>query len=68
MGTYLYVFQERLTQEGLIKLEGWARDDLTDKQIGHNIGVSRSTLAVWKNKYRNISDALKRGKQVVDCQ
>lgn len=62
MSPYLYVFQERLTQEGLIKIEGWARDDLTDRQIGHNIGVSRSTLAVWKNKYRNISNAFKKRK------
>src|SRR5690625_6353086 len=59
-------FHEWLTDEGLIKLEGWARDGLTDEQIAHNVGISRSTLADWKNKYPDISDALKKGKEVVD--
>lgn len=44
-------YKEWLTKEGLIKIEGWARDGLTDEQIAHNIGISRKTLADWKNKY-----------------
>ena len=55
-----------LTPEGLLKLEGWARDGLTDEQIAVNIGISRSTLNAWKDKYSDISDTLKRGKDVVD--
>lgn len=57
-----------LTPEGLIKLEGWARDGLTDEQIAKNIGISRSTLNDWKEKYSDISDTLKRGKEVVDYE
>lgn len=57
-----------LTEEGLIKLEGWARDGLTDEQIAQNIGISRSTLNEWKKKFSDISDALKKGKEVVDRQ
>ena len=57
-----------LTPEGLLLLEGWARDGLTDEQIANNIGISRSTLAVWKKKYEDISDTLKKGKEVVDYQ
>lgn len=57
-----------ITSEGLVKLEGWARDGLTDEQIAENIGVSRSTLNEWKKKFPDISDALKRGKEVVDRQ
>jgi transcriptional regulator with XRE-family HTH domain len=57
-----------LTPEGLIKIEGWARDGLTDEQISSNMGVSRSTLNEWKNKYSVISDTLKRGKDIVDRQ
>ena len=55
-----------LTPEGLVLLEGWARDGLTDEQIAVNIGISRSTLNAWKDKYSDISDTLKRGKDVVD--
>ena len=61
-------YQEWLTDEGLIKLEGWARDGLTDEQISHNMGISRQTLNDWKKKYPDISDALKKGKEVVDLQ
>lgn len=57
-----------LTPEGLLRIEGWARDGLIDEQIAKNIGISRSTLSVWKTKYPDISDALKRGKEVVDRQ
>lgn len=57
-----------LTPEGLIKLEGWARDGLTDEQIAQNVGISRSTLNAWKTKYSDISDTLKRGKEIVDLQ
>lgn len=57
-----------LTPEGLLKLEGWARDGLTDEQIAQNMGISRSTLNAWKEKYPDISDTLKKGKDIVDIQ
>lgn len=59
-------YHEWLTPEGLLKLEGWARDGLTDEQIALNMGVKRQTLYDWKNKYPDISDALKKGKEVID--
>lgn len=57
-----------LTPEGLIKLEGWARDGLTDEQIAQNIGINPATLYDWKNKYDEISKTLKKGKEVVDYE
>lgn len=57
-----------LTPEGLLKIEGWARDGLTDEQIAKNIGISRSTLNVWKDRYSDISNALKKGKDIIDRQ
>jgi transcriptional regulator with XRE-family HTH domain len=61
-------YEKWITEEGLVLLEGWARDGLTDEQIAYNVGVSRSTLNDWKKKYPDISDALKKGKEVVDLQ
>ena len=55
-----------LTDDGLTLIHGWARDGLTDEQIAANIGVARSTLAVWKGKYKRLSDALKKGKDIAD--
>lgn len=44
-------YQKWLEPEGLILLEGWARDGLTDEQIAKNMGITRKTLAEWKCKY-----------------
>lgn len=39
---------------------------MTDEQIAHNIGISVSTLYDWKNKYPEISESLKTGKEIID--
>lgn len=61
-------YEKWLTPDGLLKLEGWARDGLTDEQIAKNIGVARKTLFEWKQRFSDIGDTLKRGKDVVDRQ
>lgn len=57
-----------LTSDGLLKLEAWARDGLTDEQISGNAGINPATLYDWKKKHPKISEALKKGKEVVDIQ
>jgi hypothetical protein len=61
-------YQDWLTEEGLLLIEGWARDGLTDEQIAHNMGITAKTLYEWKNKYSKISKSLKKTKEVVDRQ
>lgn len=61
-------YDEWLTEEGLIKIEGWARDGLTDEQIAHNMGIATSTLYEWKKKHSEFSETLKKGKEVIDRQ
>lgn len=61
-------YDEWISEEGLIKIEGWARDGLTDKQIAHNIGIADRTIYEWKKKYPQLAQALKKGKEVVDRQ
>ena len=61
-------YQEWLTEDGLTKLEAWARDGLTDEQIAHNMGIHPSTLYDWQKKHPCISEALKKGKEVVDIE
>lgn len=61
-------YQEWLTEEGLLQLESWARDGLTDKQIASNMGITEQTLNVWKKNYPSLFESLKRGKAVVDIQ
>ena len=61
-------YHDWITEEGLLKIEGWARDGLTDEQISHNIGIHPSTLYEWQKKYPEIAESLKRGKEVIDRQ
>lgn len=59
-------YEKWKTEEGLVLLQGWARDGLTDEQIAKKMGVSRETFYKWKREYTDISDALKKGKEFVD--
>lgn len=59
-------YQEWLEPEGLLKIEGWARDGLTDEKISEKMQINVATLYRWKNDYCEICEALKRGKEVVD--
>lgn len=61
-------YQKWLEPDGLLLLEGWARDGLTDAQLAHNIGVSTKTLYEWENRYSTIREAIKKGKAPVDIE
>lgn len=61
-------FQRWLEPDGLILLEGWARDGLTDEQIAQNMGIAVGTLYLRKKSHVEICEALKKGKEVVDFQ
>ena len=54
------------TEDGLTKIQGWARDGLIEKQIAHNMGVAYATLREWKKAFPEIGEALRKGKEVVD--
>ena len=55
-----------ISEEGLLLIEGWAKDGLTDKQIAAKIGISKQTFYDWQKRYPDFSDSLKRGKEVID--
>lgn len=61
-------YAEWITEDGLKKIEHWARDGLTEEDIAHNMGIKRQTLYEWKKKHPDIDDALKRGKAVIDMK
>ena len=61
-------YADWITPEGLLLLEGWARDGLTDEQIAQNMGIACSTFYAWKDRFKEISEALKKGKAPVDIQ
>ena len=57
-----------LLPDNLLRLQAWARDGLSDEQMAHNIGITTTTLYDWKKKYPAFSEALARGKEVVDIE
>lgn len=59
-------YAEWLTPDGLLRIEGWARDGLTDEQISRKIGIAYSTFRIWRDKFPELSAALKKNKDVVD--
>lgn len=59
-------FEYWLSEDGLLLVEGWVRDGLTEADVAHNIGISVSTLSEWKNRFAEFSAVLKNTKEVVD--
>lgn len=57
-----------LLPDNLLRLQAWARDGLSDEQMAHNIGITTTTLYDWKKKYPAFSEALARGKEVIDIE
>ena len=53
--------EEWLTPDGLLRVKGWARDGLTDKQIAKNMGIGDRTLTDWKKPHTAIFAALQEG-------
>lgn len=61
-------YTEWLTHDGLLRIEGWARDGLSLAQIAHNVGVADSTFRKWRDEHEAISAAIKRGNAPVDLE
>lgn len=61
-------WDEWLTDDGLLQIQGWARDGLTEEQIAHNMGIGLTTLKDWKGKFPTILTAIKKGKAPVDLE
>ena len=61
-------YRRWLEPDSLLLLKGWAREGHTDLEIADKIGIASSTLYEWKNKHPEISEALKKGKEVADFE
>lgn len=59
-------YDQWLTEEGLLRIQGWARDGLTDKDIAKNLRIGVSTLREWKGRFEEIREALRIGKDSAD--
>ncbi len=55
-----------VTEEGLLQIQGWARDGLTNEDIANNIGINPKTLYSWMDRYSPLKEALRLGKEPAD--
>ena len=55
-----------LDEEHLVLLRNWAREGYKDEEIADMMGIHVGTLYSWKNKYSDINNALKKGKEIID--
>lgn len=55
-----------LEEDNLMLLECWTRDGYTFEDIANKIGISYSTLRMWRKQYPEIDTALKAGREIVD--
>lgn len=59
--------EEWLQPGKLLYLQSVVRDGLTDKEIARKMGIGIRTLYEWKNKFPQIAQALKNGKEEADA-
>ncbi len=55
-------------KDKLTLVEGWARDGLTNEQIAENLGVSKTTFYKMLKEHSELSELLKKSKEVVDYE
>ncbi len=55
-------------KDKLILVEGWARDGLTNKEIATNLGIGETTFYKIIKEHPEVSEVLKKGKEVIDYQ
>lgn len=68
MGRKRVSIDDWLTKENLIRIQGWARDGLSNEQIAYNMGITVRTLYKWQKKNVQFKQALKVGKDTADRQ
>lgn len=61
-------YSEWISPDGLIRIEGLARDGLTDIMLAQKIGISETTFYEWQNRFPEFAEAIKKGKAPVDNQ
>lgn len=64
--TYKRWKMDGVLNDKLLLMEGYCRDGATEKQVAEALGISHNTLINMKTKYSDVSEALRKGKEIVD--
>lgn len=55
-------YKEWLTPEKLNLIRNWKMNGLTNEEVAKSMGIARSILYEWQNRFPELKDALKTGK------
>ena len=64
--TYKRWKKDGVLNDKLLLIEGYARDGATESNIAEILGIHQNTLIKLKNEYKDVSEALRKGKEIVD--
>lgn len=57
---------EWLDEDNLMLIESWARDGYTRNEIADMMGIKPSLLSRWAVQYKEIAEALRKGRELID--
>lgn len=63
---YSDVLDTMLSDDGLLLLKSYARDGYTYRDIADRFGISPHTLDRWREKFPQIEEAIKEGRELTD--
>ena len=55
-------YRDWLEPEKLNLVRNWKMNGLTNEEVAKNMGIARSILYEWQNRFPELKDALKTGK------
>ena len=58
--------RDGILNDKLLLIEGYARDGAKEYQIAEALGISQNTLITMKAEHSDVSEALRKGKEIVD--
>lgn len=61
-------YADWITPEGLTMIQGWTRNGLMESQIAKNIGIRPETLSVWKKRFPQLNQAIKKSRDLADIE
>lgn len=64
--SYALTKEDILTDEGLLLVECLVRDGLTMNAVAEKLGITPQTFWLWRQKYEQLENACRQGKQLVD--
>lgn len=57
-------YDQWLEPSQLERITNWAANGCDNKQLAQNMGIAMSTFCVWRDKYAEISEAIKKGREM----